>query len=332
MLLETNDLTIGYRTASGALRAVEGVNLAIPEGEIVGLVGESGCGKTTLARSLIGVMAGNASIERGEIRFQGRDLVSSGARYWKDRRWRDIAYIPQSAMNSLDPVYRVGDQLLEVLIRRGGMDRAKAKRRAAELFELVGIEANRLRDFPHEFSGGMRQRAAIALALALDPKLVIADEPVTALDVIVQRQILDTLDDLQKRLGISVLLVTHDISVVAYVCDRVAVMYAGKLVEEGSVDTVLGSPVHPYSMGLMNAFPDLGRASRTLVPIEGAPPDLHDPPAGCRFAPRCPFVVDACSEPPAIESVDETHRAACWRIGEAEALRKDASEVTTWQT
>ena len=332
MLLETHDLTIRYRTPQGDLRAVDGVDLAVPEGEIVGLVGESGCGKTTLARSLIGVMSGNASIERGQIRFEGRDLVTAGPRAWNDLRWRDVAYIPQSAMNSLDPVYRVGDQLIEVLVRRGGMRRAQARERAAELFELVGIEANRLRDYPHEFSGGMRQRAAIALALALDPKLVIADEPVTALDVIVQRQILDTLNELQKRLGISVLLVTHDISVVAYVCDRVAVMYAGKVAEVGPVDTVLGRPVHPYSMGLMNAFPDLGRAARTLVPIEGAPPDLHDPPEGCRFAPRCPFVEPRCATRPPLVPIDEGHAAACWRHDEDEALRRQASEVTTWQT
>lgn len=331
MLLEATDLVIAYRTPAGPVRAVDGVDFAVPKGEVVGLVGESGCGKTTLARAITGVMSGNARIERGSIRFDGRELAGASRATWRELRWREISYIPQSAMNSLDPVYRVGDQLLEVLERRGGLSRAKGRARAEELFDLVGIEGKRLRDYPHEFSGGMRQRAAIAMALALEPKLVIADEPVTALDVIVQRQILDTLNDLQKRLGISVLLVTHDISVVAYVCDRVAVMYAGKIAEFGPVRTVLSAPVHPYSMGLMNAFPDLGRAARTLVPIEGAPPDLHEPPAGCRFAPRCPFRVDACAEPPTLQRLDDVHAAACWRSGEAETLRRQAEEVTTWQ-
>lgn len=331
MLLEATDLVIAYRTPAGPVRAVDGVDFAVPEGEVVGLVGESGCGKTTLARAMTGVMSGNARIERGSILFDGRELAGAGRATWRDVRWREISYIPQSAMNSLDPVYRVGDQLLEVLQRRGGFSRAKGRARAEELFDLVGIEGKRLRDYPHEFSGGMRQRAAIAMALALEPKLVIADEPVTALDVIVQRQILDTLNDLQKRLGVSVLLVTHDISVIAYVCDRVAVMYAGKIAEFGPVRTVLNEPVHPYSMGLMNAFPDLGRAARTLVPIEGAPPDLQDPPAGCRFAPRCPFRIEACAQPPVLRKVDDVHAAACWRSDEAEVLRREAEEVTTWQ-
>lgn len=332
MLLEAENLTIAYRTAAGPVRAVDGASLAIPEGEVVGLVGESGCGKTTLARSLIGVMAGNARIEGGTIRFGGRDLAALGERGWREIRWRDIAYVPQSAMNSLDPVYRVGDQILEVLHRRGGVRGARARARAEELFDLVGLEPTRLRDYPHEFSGGMRQRVAIALALALEPKLVIADEPVTALDVIVQRQILDTLNALQERLGLSVLLVTHDISVVAYVCDQVAVMYAGKIAEVGPLATVLGAPAHPYTMGLTNAFPDLTRAGRTLVPIEGTPPDLLDPPAGCRFAPRCPFRVDACSEVPSLRAVGTRHEAACWRVDEAASLRGRAEEVSTWQT
>lgn len=331
MILEANALTVSYRTPRGTVRAVDEADLRIPEGEIVGLVGESGCGKTTLARALIGVMPGSARIESGNIRFDGRDLTRLSPRQFRALRWREIAFIPQSAMNSLDPVYRVGDQLLEVLQRRGGQDRVRARRRAAELFEMVGIEATRLRDYPHEFSGGMRQRAAIALALALEPKLVIADEPVTALDVIVQRQILDTLRELQSRLGLSVLLVTHDISVVAYVCDRVAVMYAGKVAEAGPTRGVLRAPFHPYTMGLTNAFPDLERAGQELTPIEGAPPDLLQPPEGCRFAERCPFSIPACRNQPSFDEVAEQHRAACWRAVEAAELRGKAREVSTWQ-
>ncbi len=233
--------------------------------------------------------------------------------------------------NSLDPVYRIGQQLEEVLTARGNYRGQKAQARAQELFKLVGIDTSRLRDYPHQFSGGMRQRAAIALALALEPKLVIADEPVTALDVIVQRQILDTLKDLQQRLNISVLLVTHDISVVAYVCDQVAVMYAGKVVESGPAASVLTQPFHPYTMGLYNAFPDLERAALQLTPIEGTPPSLLNPPTTCAFKARCPFAIHDCAKAPHLNPIAEGHHVACWRAHEASSLRREAAKVTTWQ-
>jgi peptide/nickel transport system ATP-binding protein len=235
-------------------------------------------------------------------------------------------------MNSLDPVYRVEYQLNEVLRGRGGMTRAQAKRRAEELFEMVGIEANRLRDYPHQFSGGMRQRVAIALALALNPKLIVADEPVTALDVIVQRQILDQMRDLQRELGISIIMVTHDISVVAYICDRTVVMYAGEVVEDCDTATLLSEPLHPYTMGLKNAFPDIASAgSGTLTPISGAPPDLAHPPSGCRFAARCPFATDHCrAVSPVLEKHAEGHSVACHRAHEAVQLREKAAQPETW--
>ena len=196
---------------------------------------------------------------------------------------------------------------------------------------MVGIDSGRLSDFPHQFSGGMRQRVAIALALALDPKLVIADEPVTALDVIVQRQILDQLKELQERLGLSVILVTHDISVVAYICDRTVVMYAGKVAEAGTTRATLTKPSHPYTMGLKNAFPDLtGAETGELVPIEGAPPNLAAPPQGCRFAERCPFAIDICSTEPSLVALDAVHQVACHRAGEAERLRIEAAKTETW--
>ena len=236
------------------------------------------------------------------------------------------------AMNSLDPVYRVGAQLVEVLVDRGGLDKGKASDRAEELFDMVGLDGQRLRDYPHQFSGGMRQRAAIALAIALDPKLVIADEPVTALDVIVQRQVLDVFKSLQNRLGVSVILITHDISVIAYTSDRVVVMYAGEVVESGPTDKVLTAPAHPYTMGLCKAFPDLQGSGGTLVPIEGSPPDLLDPPVGCRFAERCPFAQPVCDEAGLVlEEVAPGHRAACRRLSEADTLRSQAGEVDTWQ-
>jgi peptide/nickel transport system ATP-binding protein len=329
-LLDVEDLEVRYRTRRGTIRAVDGASFAVPEGAIVGLVGESGCGKTTLARAVTGVMPRNAEITAGRITFAGRDLLKLPPRDYAAMRWRDFAFVPQSAMNSLDPVYRVGAQIEEVLTRRGGYDHGRARARAAELFQLVGVDPGRLRDYPHQFSGGMRQRAAIALALALEPKLVIADEPVTALDVIVQRQVLDVVRSLQRRLGLSMILVTHDISVVAYVCDRVVVMYAGEVVESGDTGAVLARPSHPYTMGLTNAFPDLERSAGTLTPIDGDPPDLLDPPPGCRFAPRCPFALERCREAePAAEAVGGG-AASCWRIGEAAALRTAAQRVETW--
>ena len=331
-LLSVRGLSIDYAVPGGAVRAVERASFDVPRGAIVGLVGESGCGKTTMARALTRVIADNAVIAEGSMLFDGDDLATLPERRMNALRWRDIAFVPQSAMNSLDPVYRVGTQIAEVLRDRGGMDRRAARLRAAALFEMVGIEAGRLRDFPHQFSGGMRQRAAIALALALDPKLIVADEPVTALDVIVQRQILDQLRSLQADLGVSVVLVTHDISVVAYVCDRTVVMYAGEVVEDAATADLLDAPFHPYAMGLRNAFPDLEAAgSGVLVPIAGTPPDLAHPPSGCRFAARCPFAEDRCrAAAPALETVAPDHRVACHRAGEAEALRRRAAEPATW--
>jgi peptide/nickel transport system ATP-binding protein len=329
MILSVEDLRVHYVGAGETTRAVDGASFAVPEGTIVGLVGESGCGKTTAARAIMGVLPGNARRVGGRIVFKGRTLDDAAmARL----RWREIAYVPQSAMNSLDPVYRVGAQLVEVLTKRGGVSDGAARSRARELFDRVGLSARRLDDYPHQFSGGMRQRAAIALALALEPSLVLADEPVTALDVIVQRQVLDTLRALQERLRLSVVLVTHDISVVAYLCDVVVVMYAGQVVESGPVRDVLARPRHPYTMGLRNAFPDLASSVGELVPIEGSPPDLRDPPPGCRFAPRCPFALALCtSGTAAIAEAAEGHVSSCRREGEAEALREAATDPRTWQ-
>jgi peptide/nickel transport system ATP-binding protein len=330
MILEVDDLQIHYGTRDGVVRAVDGASFAVPEGRIVGLVGESGCGKTTAVRAIMGILAENGRRAGGRVAYKGRAIDQAATR---PLLWRDIAYVPQSAMSSLDPVYTVGDQIVEVLTKRGGAARSAARVRAAELFDMVGLHARRLADYPHQFSGGMRQRAAIAMALALRPSLLLADEPVTALDVIVQRQILDMLRELQQRLRLSMVLVTHDISVVAYLCDEVVVMYAGQVVESGPVREVLARPRHPYTMGLRNAFPDLMSDALELVPINGSPPDLREALAGCRFAPRCPFVLDSCrSQPARIDGAgDLRHLSACRRDGEADTLRHAALDPATWQ-
>ena len=331
-LLSVEDFAVAYRLGETSMQAVDGVDFSLPQGVMLGLVGESGCGKSTLARALMGVLPGNARITRGKVRLGGEDLTALLPAQRRQRLWRDISFVPQSAMNALDPVYRLRDQMREVLCRRGGLARRDADERAAELFTAVGLDPARLMDFPHQFSGGMRQRAAIAMALALRPKLVIADEPVTALDVIVQRQVLDTIRGLSRELGLSAIVVTHDISVVAYLCSMVAVMYAGQIVEFGPTDTVMREPAHPYTMGLMNASPDLERADAELVPIDGSPPSLMQPPAGCRFAARCPFAQQRCSQArPPMTEIAPGYRAACLRSGEAATLRGEAREAATWR-
>jgi len=327
-MLSVEALQIHYATRDGVARAVDGASFQVPEGKIVGLVGESGCGKTTAVRAIMGVLSENGWRAGGKVVFKGTPIDEKNTR---PLLWREIAYVPQSAMSSLDPVYTVGAQIVEVLTKRGGVSRSAAKTRSAELFDLVGLSERRLRDYPHQFSGGMRQRAAIAMALALTPSLLLADEPVTALDVIVQRQILDTLRELQQRLKLSMVMVTHDISVVAYLCDEVVVMYAGQVIESGPVREVLSRPRHPYTMGLRNAFPDLLSNAMELVPIHGSPPDLREPPPGCRFAPRCPFVQPACTSGPIPAAIRDGHLSACLRDSEADALRTLALDPVTWQ-
>ena len=268
-MLEIKNLSINYVGKDSITKAVENVSLNISKGELLGIVGESGSGKTTLVRSIMGVNPPSAQISSGKIIYNNKKILDSEDDFITgDYKWREIAFIPQSAMNSLDPVYRVIDQMREILIIRGKYNKKDADKKSEELFKLVGLEKNRLRDFPHQFSGGMKQRVAIAMALALDPKVVIADEPVTALDVIVQRQILDLFNDLRDKLGLSIILVTHDVSVVAYLCQNVAVMYAGEVVERGAVKLILENPFHPYTMGLNNAFPDLHSTDNFLVPID----------------------------------------------------------------
>jgi peptide/nickel transport system ATP-binding protein len=330
-LLAIRDLHVHYTTNEGVIRAVDGADIDVPAGSIVGLVGESGCGKSTLGRATMGVLPGTGRIVGGSIAFEGCELTTLSERDRRALRWRRMSFVPQTAMNALDPVQRLRAQMLEVLCERGGLSRPAALARAEELMHLVGLDPARLADYPHQFSGGMRQRASIALALALEPSLVIADEPVTALDVIVQRQVLDVTRELQHRLKLAMILITHDMAVVAYACDRAAVMYAGRVVESGPVKVLLEAPFHPYTMGLTHAFPDLRAKDVTLMPIEGAPPSLLSPPSGCRFAARCPFAEPRCAAAaPPLLAVAPDHLAACWRSAEAAGLRAQAAIPETW--
>ncbi len=331
-LLEVNDLKVYYTIRGSQVRAVDGVSFHIDAGEYFGLVGESGSGKTTLARAILRLLPSNCRIVAGSVCLNGRDLTHLSDRELRHVRWREIAFVPQSAMNSLDPVVRVGDQIAEAIRAHEKVNKAAALSRAADLFGMVGLDAHRLRDFPHQFSGGMRQRVLIAMALALTPDLIVADEPTTALDVIVKDQILHRMDQVQKQLGKSLLLVTHDISVVAVNCGRVAVMYAGRIMEYAPTRALLDTPFHPYTLGLKNAFPTLSGEVRDLVSIPGAPPDLAQPPSGCRFHPRCPFVTQRCvAEEPSLLEVGPQHFSACHYPERAAEFRVQVTRPEVWQ-
>ena len=331
-LLSVRNLSVEYRTQSGTVYAVDDVSLDIQAGQQLGVIGESGCGKTTLMRALVQVLPRNGRITGGEVYFKGRNLLELSPAEMRDTRWQEIATIPQASMDSLDPVRRVGQQLEKLLKVRGGLSSRQASERATMLFELVGLDPERLSHYPHEFSGGMKQRAIIAMALSLNPSLLIADEPVTALDVIVQHQILEVLKHLQEELNLTVLLITHDISVVAQLCNEVSVMYAGRIVERAAAETFFQEPNHPYSLGLQQAYPNLLQPRDTLISIEGYPPDLRQPPSGCRFAQRCPLALEECrAEDPALREIAPGHLAACLRSDEMDTLRGQAEDPLFWR-
>jgi oligopeptide/dipeptide ABC transporter ATP-binding protein len=331
-LLEIKNLTVEYKISAGFVRAVDDVSMKIEQGEYFGLVGESGCGKTTLARAILRLLPINGRIVNGEIWLKGKNIATMSQKQLRPLRWQDMSLIPQSAMNALDPVYRVGDQIVEAIRAHKSVSKDEGLERAAELFDLVGLDPARLEDYPHQFSGGMRQRAMIAMSLALSPDLIIADEPTTALDVIVKDQILHRMDQVQKQLKKSLLLVTHDVSAVAENCDRMAVMYAGKIMEHGRTAPLLRAPYNPYTLGLKNAFPRLHGPIRQLISIPGVPPDLLDPPKGCRFHHRCPFAVERCrEEEPTLLEVEKDHFSACHFPEKTDEFRKLAAEVDTWQ-
>ncbi len=335
-LLTLENLDVSFTSARGEANAVQGVSLAIPANTIYGLVGESGCGKSTLLKAIIRVMASNARISSGRILFRGRDLVGLPEPAMRKIRWRHLAMITQSAMNALNPVRRVGEQIIEAIREHEAVSRNEARERAGAMLERVGVNPARMDDYPHQFSGGMRQRALIAMALALGPELVLADEPTTSLDVIVQDEIFREIRRLQAERGFSMILVTHDIALVQRHCKRVAVMYAGEIVEEGPVEAVLSAGAHPYTLGLRNAVARLD-TKREPIAIPGQPPDPFAPEPGCAFAPRCPFALEKCRrDKPALAEISSSHEvssghsAACHRSGERAALSEQARHAETW--
>jgi peptide/nickel transport system ATP-binding protein len=313
-LLSIRNLTLEYKTRKGFVSAVDDVSFELKAGQAMGLVGESGCGKTTIAMALLRLSPDNAIIRQGEIWLDGQNILKISDQQMRDVRWARIAMVFQAAMNALDPVYRVGDQIMEALDRHQNDLSLDEKRQwVIELFKLVGIDSKMISRYPHEFSGGMRQRAVIAMALACTPSLIIADEPTTALDVIVQDQVLRELARLQKTMNMSMIYISHDIAVIAEVADIIGVMYAGCLVEKADTRTIFQSPHHRYTKALLSTFPSITGPKTELVSLPGDPPDLLLPPPGCRFHPRCPHATRRCrQEKPPFELVGDGHWTACW--------------------
>ena len=315
-LLQVRNLRTNFQTSAGVVRAVDGVSWDVQEGETVALVGESGCGKSVSALSIMRLVAEPAGrIEGGEILYKGRDLLKLSESEMQSVRGREIAMVFQEPMTSLNPVLTIGRQLTEGLEIHLGMKGPAAQARAVELLGMVGIPdpARRLAQFPHHFSGGMRQRMMIAMALACNPSLILADEPTTALDVTIQAQILELMRDLARRLKVAMLIITHNLGVVARYADRVNVMYAGRIVEQASAAEIYANPRHPYTLGLLRSVPRLDEPRRArLDPIQGQPPDLTRLPPGCAFAPRCNYKVERCAEVPGLEDVVQGHSSACW--------------------
>jgi len=296
-VLQLEGVTTHYRTLRGWVRAAENVSFEVGKGEALGLVGESGCGKTTVALSILKILPAGAKIRKGRILFDGTDLVPLNDSEMRKVRWKGVSIVFQGAMNAMNPVFKVGDQIIEAIkLHEPDVTKADAYKRTEALLEMVGVDASRVNNYPHEFSGGMRQRALIAMALACNPKLLIADEPGTALDVIVQSQVLQLMKSLKEKLGLSMVMISHDLSIVAEVCEKIAIMYAGSIVEYGDVESVFKEPLHPYTQGLLGAFPSIKGEKKKLISIPGQPPDLLHPPTGCRFHPRCPYAMEVCKK------------------------------------
>lgn len=312
-ILDVRNLTMHYVTRMGDVHAVDDVTFFLAHGQSLGLVGESGCGKTSIALTLLRLLPDNAKVLGGQVLFEGLDLIRLPEGEMRKIRWRGISMIFQAAMNSLNPVYRVGDQIVEAMQTHMDIAYKEARRRVADLFELVGLAPELMDRYPHEYSGGMKQRAVIAMALACDPKLVIADEPTTALDVIVQDRILRRIDEVRRKLNMAIMYISHDIAVIAEVSQFIGVMYAGNLLEFGDTLTIFQRPSHPYTLALMSAFPSVRGERKKPQGLPGEPPDLMRPPSGCRFHPRCSFATQICAaQAPPFDQIEPGHVVACW--------------------
>ena len=331
-LLDVDDLVVRYDTREGPLHSVNGVSFSIGDGVNYALSGESASGKSTTARAILGLLPDHAEVASGTIEFEGRDLRSLTPSERQDLLWEEIAFIPQTAIDALDPVMTVGAQIQQAIQTHRELSERNAGRRARELFGTVGLDPDRVDDYPHQFSGGMRQRVVIAMALALEPKLVIADEPTTGLDVIVQDKIIDNILQIQEETDSSLLLITHDLSVIAETCDEMSVMYGGKVMEQGRVENLLLNPTNPYTIGLKNAFGALEDGDGDLVSIPGEPPSLDSEPAGCVFEPRCPFAGEDCATTePELEALPyRNQRVACHNADRAARMRRNAADASTW--
>jgi peptide/nickel transport system ATP-binding protein len=328
-LLTVKDLFITYHTQSGDVPAVRGIDLTLERGQVLGLAGESGCGKSTIAASILRLLPQGTKVE-GEINLGGSDVLAAKPGGLRAIRWAEASIVFQGAMHALNPVQRIGDQIAEPIVLHGQADEREAKARVGALLEQVGLPPRRMKDYPHELSGGQRQRVMIAMALACNPSLIIADEPTTALDVMVQAQVLRLLKELQRDLGLAMIFITHDLSVLVEVCDKLSIMYAGRIVEDGPAETVFKHAAHPYTQALAGAFPEIGDRDFRMHPsgLPGDPPYPGDLPSGCTFHPRCPVVFDECSTiDPRLYDVAEGRRAACLRVEGALAAEGVASKA-----
>lgn len=328
-LLEIKDEKLSFFTPAGEVKALNGVSFSMNEGEVLGIVGESGSGKSVTAYSIMGLTAYPGKLIGGTINFNGHQIEKMSEKEMRKIRGNEVSIIFQDPMTSLNPVYTIGNQITEVIRLHTGKSKKEAYDRAKELLELVGINepTKRLKQYPHELSGGMRQRVMIAIALACEPKLLIADEPTTALDVTIQAQILELMQELRQKLGMSIIMITHDLGVVASMCERIAVMYAGHIVEYGTADEIFYEPKHEYTKGLINSIPKLSAQEiERLVPIEGQPVDLLNPPAGCPFAPRCANCMKIClREMPPKTELSDTHYSHCWLLQKEEFEKGETS-------
>lgn len=317
-IVDVKHLKMYFLTLRGWVKAVDDVSFTLDQGDSLGLAGESGCGKTSTALCILRLLPRNGKIFDGTINFEGKDILKLGERELRrEIRWKKISTIFQGAMNALHPTTKAGDQIIESIIAHEKISKKEARTRAETLLDLVGIGASRIDRYPHELSGGMKQRVMIAMSLACNPDLVIADEPTTALDVIIEAQVLKVMKDLQHKLNLSMILISHDLSMIAETCNRVAIMYAGKIVEQGDVASIYKEPLHPYTQKLVSAFPSIIGPKKELASIHGFPPDLLNPPQGCRFHPRCDYAMEICrrEEPATIFIGNKNHGVACHLIG-----------------